>query len=67
MRYSLAIITCLLFAVLLNAQTKQTTLLKKVTLPNGWTLSPAGRSLPLGDLPLNIAISKSKKIDGRYQ
>ena len=62
MRYSLAIITCLLFAVLLNAQTKQTTLLKKVTLPNGWTLSPAGRSLPLGDLPLNIAISKSKKL-----
>ena len=62
MRYSLAIITCLLFAVLLNAQTKQTTLLKKVTLPNGWTLSPAGRSLPLGDLPLNIAISKSKKM-----
>ena len=35
---------------------------KKVTLPNGWTLSPAGRSLPLGDLPLNIAVSKSKKI-----
>src|SRR5688500_9489520 len=34
---------------------------KKATLPNGWTLSPAGRSLPLGDLPLNIAVSKSKK------
>lgn len=35
---------------------------KKVTLPNGWTLSPAGRSLPLGDLPLNMAVSKSKKM-----
>lgn len=35
---------------------------KKVTLPNGWTLSPAGRSLPLGDLPLNMAVSKSKKL-----
>lgn len=34
---------------------------QKVTLPNGWSLSPAGRSLPLGDLPLNIAVSKSKK------
>ncbi len=34
----------------------------KVLLPNGWTLSPAGRSLPLGDLPLNIAVSSS----GRY-
>ena len=35
---------------------------KNVLLPNGWTLSPAGRSLPLGDLPLNIAVSKSKKL-----
>jgi YVTN family beta-propeller protein len=34
---------------------------KTVTLPNGWSLSPAGRSLPLGDLPLNIAVSKTKK------
>jgi len=35
---------------------------KTVTLPNGWSLSPAGRSLPLGDLPLNIAVSKSKRL-----
>ena len=35
---------------------------KKITLPNGWSLSPAGKSLPLGDLPLNMAISNSKKI-----
>lgn len=34
---------------------------KNVTLPNGWSLSPAGRSLPLGDLPLNIVLSSSKK------
>jgi YVTN family beta-propeller protein len=34
----------------------------KVLLPNGWSLSTAGRSLPLGDLPLNIAVSKSKKL-----
>lgn len=33
-----------------------------IRLPNGWTLSPAGRSLPLGDLPLNIAVSPSKKL-----
>ncbi len=31
-----------------------------ITLPNGWSLSPAGRSFPLGDLPLNMAISQSK-------
>ncbi|MCB9305177.1 MAG: bifunctional YncE family protein/alkaline phosphatase family protein [Lewinellaceae bacterium] len=34
----------------------------RVTLPNGWMLSPAGRSLPLGDLPLNMAVSPG----GRY-
>jgi DNA-binding beta-propeller fold protein YncE len=33
-----------------------------VTLPNGWGLSPAGKSLPLGDLPLNMVVSHSKKI-----
>ncbi|TAH08185.1 MAG: hypothetical protein EAZ13_03955 [Sphingobacteriia bacterium] len=35
---------------------------KKLTLPNGWSLSPAGRSIPLGDLPLNIAVSNSKQL-----
>ena len=34
---------------------------EKVLLSNGWSLSPAGRSLPLGDLPLNMAVSRSKK------
>jgi len=34
----------------------------QILLPNGWSLSPAGRSLPLGDLPLNIQISPSKKL-----
>jgi YVTN family beta-propeller protein len=49
-----AIIIFILFASKIIAQ-------KTVTLPNGWSLSPAGRSLPLGDLPLNIAVSASKK------
>ncbi|HWJ91519.1 MAG TPA: bifunctional YncE family protein/alkaline phosphatase family protein [Flavisolibacter sp.] len=31
----------------------------QVLLPNGWSLSPAGRSLPLGDLPLNLAVSST--------
>ncbi len=34
----------------------------KILLPNGWTLSPAGRSLQLGDLPLNMQLSPSKKL-----
>ncbi len=50
----------LLVGTQLLAQPKQT---KELTvLPNGWSLSPAGRSLPLGDLPLNIAVSKSGKL-----
>jgi len=32
-----------------------------VLLPNGWSLSPAGRSLELGGLPMNIAISPNQK------
>lgn len=35
---------------------------QRVTLPNGWSLTPAGKSFPLGDLPLNMAVSRS----GRY-
>jgi YVTN family beta-propeller protein len=34
----------------------------RVMLPNGWSLTPVGHSLPLGDLPLNMAVSSS----GRY-
>ena len=34
---------------------------KRVMLPNGWSLSPAGRSLEVGDLPLNLAVSASGK------
>src|SRR4051812_7638034 len=34
---------------------------KRVHLPNGWNLTPVGKSLPLGDLPLNIAVSPTKK------
>ena len=35
---------------------------KRVGLPNGWSLTPIGKSLPLGDLPLNMAVSPSKKL-----
>ncbi|TAD82945.1 MAG: hypothetical protein EAY75_15660 [Bacteroidetes bacterium] len=38
------------------------TLPNPILLPNGWQLSPAGKSMPLGDLPLNLAVSKT----GRY-
>ena len=33
---------------------------QRLTLPNGWSLTPYGRSLPLGDLPLNMAVSPNR-------
>jgi DNA-binding beta-propeller fold protein YncE len=33
----------------------------RVTLPNGWKLSPHGSSLPLGDLPLNIVATPNQQ------
>ena len=33
----------------------------RVLLPNGWSLSPAGKSLPMGDLPMNLVVSPSGK------
>ncbi|MBV6438955.1 MAG: hypothetical protein DYG98_24835 [Haliscomenobacteraceae bacterium CHB4] len=34
---------------------------QSMLLPTGWSLTPAGASLPLGDLPLNIAVSPDQK------
>ena len=34
----------------------------KVMLPNGWSLTPTGKQIPLGDLPLNIAVSPDLKL-----
>lgn len=34
---------------------------KKVRLPNGWSLTPAGTNIPVGDLPLNLVVSNNKK------
>ncbi len=56
-------ITCLFFYLFqIQAQTKTQGQKNRITLPNGWSLTPAGKSLPLGDLPLNIAISSTKKL-----
>ena len=53
-RIALLLLLASLVTVDLFAQTP-------VLLPNGWKLAPAGRSLPLGDLPLNMALSLSRK------
>ncbi|PRY24127.1 YVTN family beta-propeller protein [Spirosoma oryzae] len=38
-----------------------TTTHQRLTLPNGWSLSPIGKSLPLGDLPLTTVVSPNGK------
>jgi YVTN family beta-propeller protein len=50
------------FAINLRAQTLKEIESHRVSLPNGWKLTPVGKLLPLGDLPLNIAVSPSKKL-----
>ena len=56
--FLLSVLIC--FAFTLHAQS--TFIPKEVQLPNGWSLSPAGTALNLtSDLPLNIAVSPSKK------
>ena len=32
---------------------------QKLMLPNGWSLTPVGEQLELGDLPMNMVLSKS--------
>ncbi len=49
------------YVVVIHAQETKIEIQNTIKLPNGWSLSPAGKSLPLGDLPLNMAISASKK------
>ncbi len=33
----------------------------RVGLPNGWSLTPVGKNIQLGDLPLNLVLSNNKK------
>lgn len=53
-------ITCLL-SQLVSAQMPSQPVTNRILLPNGWSLTPAGKSLPLGDLPLNMAISHNRQ------
>ncbi|SMO53795.1 bifunctional YncE family protein/alkaline phosphatase family protein [Solitalea koreensis] len=60
-RISLSLL--LILNVALNyAQSLENLNANRVLLPNGWSLTPAGESLPLGDLPLNIAVSNNQKL-----
>jgi hypothetical protein len=61
MKKQLLVLVLLGCAALASAQTKlgKNPVTQTIMLPTGWQLSPAGRSLPLGDFPMNVAVSKS--------
>jgi len=61
MKKYLFLVSFLFGGLLGQAQNIKMENLNRIKLPNGWSLSPAGKSLPLGDLPLNMAVSSSKK------
>ncbi len=52
--------TLVLIPIFMNAQEK-TAGNQRITLPNGWSLTPAGIQIPVGDLPLNIAVSPDQQ------
>ncbi|MGN6438728.1 MAG: bifunctional YncE family protein/alkaline phosphatase family protein [Agriterribacter sp.] len=51
-----------LAAVVARSQTLESLQSGKIGLPNGWSLTPAGNNIELGDLPLNLVIGHKKKL-----
>ena len=60
LKNTLFLFACLVTALYVQCQDNASLESKRIRLPNGWSLTPAGSSLPLGDLPLNIAISSTR-------
>lgn len=52
---------CFFVVLCSSSQSFQQFEMKQIHLPNGWSLTPVGKSLQLGDLPLNIAVSPTRK------
>ncbi|MBW8326065.1 MAG: beta-propeller fold lactonase family protein [Prolixibacteraceae bacterium] len=63
-RTTIFLLSLNLMATLLpaNAQSLKEIEANRVSLTNGWKLSPVGKMLPVGDLPLNLAVSPSGKL-----
>ncbi len=56
-----SLLSATIIATTTLAQSNAPLLPTQVQLPNGWHLTPAGKNIQLGDLPLNMAVSPSKK------
>ncbi len=52
----------ILFGAATMAQTAQELNKKRVMLPNGWSITPVGKQVGLGDLPLNLVVSNNRKL-----
>lgn len=56
----LSLAACLFACNHTNNLSVQSLQKNRILLPNGWALTPSPQSLPLGDLPLNMVLSKDK-------
>ncbi|MFZ1978793.1 MAG: glutaminyl-peptide cyclotransferase [Bacteroidota bacterium] len=52
----------IILAANLHSQTIDQIEKNKIFLPNGWAITVIGKNLPLGDLPLNMAVSPDRKM-----
>ena len=59
---SLGVLIFLFINLSLRAQSAEEISKNRLILPNGWGLTPVGKLLTLGDLPLNIAVSHSQNL-----
>ena len=59
--FNVALFLFVIFSVFSPVTAKAQGVAEPVMLPNGWRLTPAGRQYPLGDLPLNMAVSSNGK------
>lgn len=62
MKNALLTICTIALTFQIQAQTPDEINFRRVSLPNGWQLTPVGKILHLGDLPLNIAVSPDKNL-----
>src|ERR1019366_6911765 len=53
---------CVLFSANGHTQSLAQVESKRIILPNRWSITAIGTSVALGDLPLNMAVSRSKKL-----
>jgi len=62
MKNLLLFFTLLVFTGVLSAQSLSDIESERITLSNGWSITPVGKTVPLGDLPLNMALSPSGEL-----